>query len=109
MVNPSPILETLVDACIRPNHMKLRGLVAALLPDDATEQDIRHHCFSVIEQCLHYQFARPVMDRLYDDIEFTEDYVNALAEHVTTVSLAGMRAVPRHRLMRARSGRAHQA
>ena len=105
MVNPSPILDTLVDTFIRPNHMKLRAIVAALLPDDATEQDIRHHCFSVIGQCLHYKFARPVMDRLYDDIEFTEDYVNALAEHITHVSLAGMRAVPRQRAVTAHSGR----
>ena len=106
MVNPSPILDTLVETFIRPNHMKLRAIVAALLPADATEQDIRHHCFSVIGQCLHYKFARPVMDRLYDDIEFTEDYVNALAEHITHVSLAGMRAVPQQRLVAARSGRA---
>ena len=105
MVNPSPILDTLVDTFIRPNHMKLRAIVAALLPDDATEQDIRHHCFSVIGQCLHYKFARPVMDRLYDDIEFTEDYVNALAEHITTVSLAGMRVVPRQGVVTAGGGR----
>ena len=105
MVNPSPILDTLVDTFIRPNHMKLRAIVAALLPDDATEQDIRHHCFSVIGQCLHYKFARPVMDRLYADIEFTENYVNSLAEHITHVSLAGMRAVTRQRALAAHSGR----
>ena len=56
-----------------------------------------------------YKFARPVMDRLYDDIEFTEDYVNALAAHITHVSLAGMRAVPRLRMTTAGSGRAHQS
>lgn len=105
MVNPSPILDTLVETFIRPNHLKLRSIVAVLLPFDATEQDIRHHCFSVIGQCLHYKFARPVMDRLYADIEFTEDYVNFLAEHITHVSLAGMRAVPRQRMVVAHSGR----
>ena len=109
MVNPSPILDTLVETFIRPNHMKLRAIVAGLLPDDATEQEIRHHCFSVIGQCLHYKFVRPVMDRLYADIEFTEDYVNTLAEHIANVSLAGMRAVPRQRLVAARGGRARQS
>lgn len=108
MVNPSPILDTLVETFIRPNHMKLRAIVAALLPDDATEQDVRHHCFSVIGQCLHYKFARPVMDRLYADIEFTEDYVNVLAEHITNVSLAAMRAVPGQRLVAAQRGGARQ-
>ena len=109
MVNPSPILDTLVETFIRPNHMKLRAIVSALLPEDATDLDVRHHCFSVIGQCLHYKFARPVMDRLYDDIEFTEDYVNALAGHITNVSLAGMRAVPRHRTRAARRGRARRS
>ena len=109
MVNPSPIVDTLVDTFIRPNHMKLRASVAALLPGDATEQDVRHHCFCVFGQCVHYKFTRLVRDRLYDDIEFTEDYVNALVEHMTHVSLAGMRAVPRLRLMAAGSRRAHQS
>ena len=109
MVNPSPILETLVDTFIRPNHMTQRSIVASLLPGDPTEQDIRHHCFSVVGQCVHDKFARPVMGRLYADIEFTEDYVKTLAEHITTVRLAGMRAVPRLRLMAAGSERAHQS
>ena len=109
MVNPSPILDTLVDTFIRPNHMKLRAIVAALLPHDATEQEIRHHCFSVIGQCLHYKFARPVMDRLYAGIEFTEDYVNALAGHIANVSLAGMCAVPRQRTGTARRRKARRA
>ncbi len=105
MVNPSPILETLVETFIRPNHVKLCAIVSALLPDDATEQDVRHHCFSVIGQCLHYKFARPVMHRLYADIEFTEDYVNDLAEHIINVSLAGMRAASGQRAVTVGSGR----
>ncbi len=92
MVNPSPILDKLVGTFIRPNHMKLRAIVAALLPAGATEQHVRHHCFSVIGQCLHYKFGRPVIQRLYPDIEFTADYADVLAEHIADVSLAGMRA-----------------
>ena len=92
MMNPSPVLDTVVENFIRPNHMKLRGIITALLPKDANEQQIRHHAFSVIGQCLHYKFARPVMERLYKDIAFTPDYADALAEHIANVSLAGMRA-----------------
>ena len=73
--------------------MKLRAIVTALLPKGATEQQIRHHAFSVIGQCLHYKFARPVMERLYKDIEFTPEYADVLAEHIVNVSLAGMRAM----------------
>lgn len=91
MINPSPVLDTIVEKFIKPNHMRLRSIVTALLPKNASEQQIRHHAFSIIGQCLHYKFAYPVMTRLYDDIEFTEEYAAVLAEHITHVSLAAMR------------------
>ncbi len=109
MMSPSPILNKFVETFIRPNHLKLRAIVTALLPPGATEQHVRHHCFSVIGQCLHYKFGRPVMHRLYDDIEFTEAYADVLAEHVAHVSLAGMRAVPPQRMMAARGRRARRS
>lgn len=93
MMNPSPVLDTIVENFIRPNHMKLRAIVTALLPDGASEQQIRHHAFSVIGQCLHYKFARPVMERLYKDIEFSPEYADVLADHIANVSIAGMRAL----------------
>jgi AcrR family transcriptional regulator len=93
MLNPSPVLDKVVEKFIRPNHMKLRSIVCNLLPSDADELTIRHHCFSVIGQCLHYKFGSAVMTRLYSDIEFTEEYADVLAEHIANVSLAGMRAM----------------
>ncbi len=93
MMNPSPVLDTVVENFIRPSHMKLRAIVTALLPKGATEQQIRHHAFSVIGQCLHYKLGRPVMERLYSDIEFTADYADVLAKHIANVSIAGMRAM----------------
>ncbi len=92
MMNPSPVLDQIVENFIKPNHMKLRSIVSALLPDNATEHQIRHHSFSVVGQCLHYKFARPVMERLYNDIEFTSEYADELAKHIADVSLAGMRS-----------------
>lgn len=93
MMNPSPVLDQIVENFIKPNHIRLRTIVTALLPKDASEQQIRHHSFSVIGQCLHYKFARPVMQRLYDDIEFTSEYADELANHIADVSLAGIRAM----------------
>ncbi len=92
IMNPSPVLDKVVEKFIRPNHIKMREVVCALLPTDATEEMIRHHCFSVIGQCIHYKFGRPVMERLYPDIDFTDNYVDKLADHIANVSLAGMRA-----------------
>lgn len=92
MMNPSPVLDEIVNHFIRPNHMKLREVVTSLLPDNATENQIRHHCFSVVGQCLHYKFARPIMERLYNDIEFTSNYAEVISEHIAEVCLAGINA-----------------
>lgn len=109
MMNPSPLLNKVVGTFIRPNHLKLRAIVAALLPADATEQHVRHHCFSVIGQCLHYRFGMPVIRNLYPDIAFTEDYADVLAKHVADVSLAGMCAARRSTSTTRRSGKVSRA
>lgn len=92
MLQPSPVLDKVVEKLIRPTHMKLRSIVTTLLPNNANEDMIRHHCFSIIGQCNLYRLGKPVITRLYPDMELNEHKVDALAKHITMVSLAGIRA-----------------
>jgi len=93
LMNPSPVLDHVVSRLIRPTHNYLRRIVSALLPTDASEEQIRHHCFSIIGQCNLYKLARPIMIRLYPDIPLDdEDYADRLVEHIHKVSLAALRA-----------------
>ena len=78
---------------IRPTHEYLRRIVIALLPANASEEQIRHHCFSVIGQCNLYKLGRPIMTRLYPDIPLDDErYADRLVEHIFRVSLHALQA-----------------
>ncbi len=92
MLQPSPVLDKVVEKLIRPTHLKLRSIVTALLPKNANEDMIRYHCFSIIGQCNLYRLGKPVITRLYPDMDLNEHKVHALAKHIAQVSLAGIHA-----------------
>jgi AcrR family transcriptional regulator len=92
LANPSPVLDKVVEKLIRPVHLQLRQIICALLPDNSEEQVIRFHCFSVIGQCNLYKIGKPVMTRLYPDMQLDEQCMQQLAKHIYLVSLAGIQA-----------------
>lgn len=92
LANPSPVLDKIVEKLIRPVHIQLRQIIAALLPEETTEQELRFHCFSVIGQCNLYKIGKPVMTRLYPDFELDEVALDKLTQHIYRVSLAGILA-----------------
>lgn len=96
LANPSPVLDKVVEKLIRPVHLQLREIVATLLPDNSTEETLRFHCFSVIGQCNLYKIGKPIMTRLYPDIELDEKAMQRLVQHIYSVSLAGIRAEHAH-------------
>ena len=91
-MQPSPVLDKVVEKLIRPVHMKLREIVSALLIQDVAEEVIRYHCFSIIGQCNLYKLGKPIITRLYPDMRLDEQKVETLARHITQVSLAGLQA-----------------
>jgi len=92
LANPSPVLDKVVEKLIRPVHWQLREIVSALLPENSTEETVRFHCFSVIGQCNLYKIGKPIMMRLYPDLELDEQAIERLVAHIYAVSLAGIRA-----------------
>ncbi len=92
LANPSPVLDKVVEKLIRPIHYQLREIVSSLLHDDVSEDVLRFHCFSVIGQCNLYKIGKPVMTRLYPDIDMNDERMQTLVEHVFSVSLAGINA-----------------
>lgn len=92
MAEPTAAMDELVERQIRPQFSCLFGLVKELVGARVSESTIRHCCNSVVGQCLFYHFGRPVAERLSGE-RFGMKDVDALAEHITRVSLAGLRAV----------------
>lgn len=92
MAEPTAAMDELVERQIRPQFSCLFGLVKELVGPRVSEATIRHCCHSVVGQCLFYHFGRPVAERLSGE-RFGMKDVDTLAEHITRVSLAGLRAV----------------
>ena len=93
MVEPSPVLDRLVEESIRPQMQMLVGIVRAVAGADLPPQVMRRTTASVVSQCLFYHHARPVIGRLFPDLVFDGDETIALADHITAFSLSGIQRV----------------
>lgn len=93
MVEPSRVLDRLVEESIRPQMQMLVGIVRAVAGSDLPAVIMRRTTSSVVSQCLFYHHARPVIGRLFPDLVFDADETVALADHITAFSLAGIQRV----------------
>lgn len=95
MVEPTPILDELVEGFVRPQYERVTSIVGELLGPAATPERTRLCVTSVVGQCLFFKNCRPVLDRLLTDMCYDGDSRAALAEHIASFSLnaiAGIRA-----------------
>ena len=95
MANPSPAMDEVIQRYIRPQKEALVVVVGALLGPAAKRDPWRLQCcaLSVAAQCLHYAYARSLIDRLVFPSARPGDRLDLLTEHITEFSLGGIRAV----------------
>jgi hypothetical protein len=93
MVEPTSALDDLLRTTIRPLYERLAGLVAEVLGPAATPERVRMGAASVLGQCMFYRVGRALLSRVQPGSEaFDAGRVEALADHVTSMTLAGLRA-----------------
>jgi len=92
MIEPTPALDRLVQEAIRPQCLLLQETVRGILGPRATDEQVRFGAMSVVGQCVFYHHSRPVLERLFPDLAFGPELIAPLAEHVSSVSIAGLRA-----------------
>ena len=107
-VEPSAAFNLVVEPFVVPQHVALHGTVRAILGADASEESVRRCSMSIVGQCLYYWSARRVVRRLDPGLEYDEEEVSRLAEHIVEFSLAGLRQVARQQAAPA-GGRARTA
>ncbi len=93
LVEPTAALDRIVRDSIRAQSELLMGIVRAVAGVPLPLTTVRRAAMSVVGQCLFYEHARPVIGRLFPDLGFTRSDIEALAEHISTVSLAGITAL----------------
>ncbi len=90
--DPTPALDLVVEQVIRPRMSYLTSIIATLIGCPADDPRVGRCLMSVHAQILAL-LDNPVTERLRPDSAMTPDGVLALARHITTFSLAGIRAI----------------
>jgi AcrR family transcriptional regulator len=97
MAHPTAALD-LVSESMSGNYLRFRTVVGRVIgrsPDDARTRMCLH---SVVGQVLHYVQARPMLARLWPDLNLdNEDQRRAIADHIVKFSLAGMDSIARRK------------
>jgi AcrR family transcriptional regulator len=92
MVDPTPVLDELVEAFVRPQYERVRAIVTELLGPAATPERVRRCVTSVVGQCIFFKNCRPVLDRLLPEQMYDAPARLELAEHIAGFALAGIAA-----------------
>jgi AcrR family transcriptional regulator len=93
MVEPTAALDEMMGSLIQPTARLLDGILRDLVPEADTEERRRACRFSVVSQCVFFNFTRPVRERIMGRADLTPEEIVRLGEHITQFSLAGLQAV----------------
>jgi AcrR family transcriptional regulator len=95
MARPTPALDQVIEELIRPAYQRMRNALGAMLqlpPDHATTRMCAH---SIIAQVIHYVSSRPVISKVWPELQMTPEQVEMLAEHISDFSLCSVKEFAR--------------
>lgn len=91
MIEPTQVLDTLVENHIRPISQQLELVVGELLGGKTSGKQVSLCAMSIVAQCVFYHHARSVINRLYPKQKYDTDEIERLAEHITKFSLGALK------------------
>ncbi len=91
MVDPTPALDRVVASFFRPEAELLGKLVRELVGPGFTDDELRLQCMSVVSQVVFYKHCRPVVERLFPDLQLDGSQLDSLADHISGFSLAAFK------------------
>lgn len=106
MIEPTEVLDQMVERVLRPRYEFLQTLVRPLLgPAGADPELVKASAASVIGQCLLFRHCRPVVERLEPSHGYGPDRTRRRAEHIAKFSIAAMKQLGEDYAAAARKGR----
>jgi AcrR family transcriptional regulator len=93
--DPSPCLDFIISEFMRPKGDVLAGLIMQLRPDLKEEPELFPYVSSIIGQCLHYRFCKPIILRFINLEDYPPPMVLQIAEHIANFSLTALKAESR--------------
>jgi len=92
MADPTPALDLIVNEAIRPRVDYVRSLVSDLMARPPRDARVTRLVAGIHAECLFAQ-PNPVTARLAPDFRPSPRHVEEIADHITVVALAGIRAL----------------
>ncbi|MBC8378245.1 MAG: CerR family C-terminal domain-containing protein [Planctomycetes bacterium] len=92
MANPTETIENIKQDAIEPLRKRMVAILRQLLGEQTDEQDVAFCAMSVIHQCMGFGFHRGKLPPPLRELEINGLH-EALSEHITRFSLAGIEAV----------------
>lgn len=94
MIEPTGALSVVAERVIRPKMRALDAIVAELLGEEIGDgpsgERVRLASHSVIGQLLFYKHARPMIELVRPEQEYTPEAIARVAGHITRFSLAAI-------------------
>lgn len=93
MAEPTGALDELYRQVIRPLYGRLEGIVRDVIGPAATVPAVRLGCASILGQCSFYKHGEALLAKIQPGAAgpLSPARIEALAEHVTKFSVAGLR------------------
>lgn len=91
LADPTPALDQIVSEAIAPLHEFLGKLLREIVGNKVGEAELRRCVYSIFGQCQFYRHSHPVLQRLHPKLRYDHKEIDAIAEHITDFSLAGIK------------------
>ena len=106
MIEPTVLLDALVEERIRPEQQALQSIIRELLGQEADATQVVRCALSVVAQCVFYRHNGPVVERLCPEQGFGPEEIDQLAEHIFRFSLGALESLAPRRHPKRGSARA---
>ncbi|MGQ9896313.1 MAG: CerR family C-terminal domain-containing protein [Acidobacteriota bacterium] len=98
MLHPTGALDIVVQEFIQPRFEILKALIRMARPDLKSDRAVTFYAFSIVAQCLHLHFCRPIILQLAGKKKgkkkLTSRFRCHLARHIAEFSIRGLTALP---------------
>jgi AcrR family transcriptional regulator len=90
MAAPTSAFSKILEQAARPTHDILLSIIRDFMNTSSNTSHVEAIASSIMGQCLFYRHSRPVIELLGISIPQTEEEIEAMANHITQFSLAGI-------------------
>ncbi len=94
--NPTTVLMDEIEATMRPLYDQFRAVVGKVLQLPPENVKTRLCVHSIIGQTAHYVHARPILNRLWPEMQLSPEQIRMVATHIADFSLAYLQPAKKH-------------